>query len=156
MGFFFLKDGNSLNGAHAPGTYGQPAPAETRRNNNVIIASKRRRSDVIMLLLRRLPSGADPSDKQIRDTLHHQPPPWPRKGRVRMVHRWAAFSDTSTYIIRAGSRFAPSQWETALLCNDVSHWLGTSLEKYLILKSLMHPIEALTCVSETDIKAKDT
>ena len=30
--------------------------------------------------------------------------------------------------IRADSRFVPSQWETALLCNDVSHWLGTSLE----------------------------
>ena len=29
---------------------------------------------------------------------------------------------------RADSRFAPSQWETPLLCNDVSHWLGTSLE----------------------------
>ena len=28
---------------------------------------------------------------------------------------------------RADSRFAPSQWETALLCNDVSHWLGASL-----------------------------
>ena len=28
---------------------------------------------------------------------------------------------------RADSRFAPSQWETVLLCNDVSHWLGTSL-----------------------------
>ena len=24
-------------------------------------------------------------------------------------------------------RFAPSQWETALLCNDVSHWLGARL-----------------------------
>ena len=24
--------------------------------------------------------------------------------------------------------FAPSQWETALLCNDVSHWLGANLE----------------------------
>ena len=27
---------------------------------------------------------------------------------------------------RADSRFAPSQWETPLLCNGVSHWLGTS------------------------------
>ena len=27
---------------------------------------------------------------------------------------------------RADSRFAPSQWETTLLCNDVSHWLGAS------------------------------
>ena len=26
---------------------------------------------------------------------------------------------------RADSRFVPSQWETALLCNAVSHWLGT-------------------------------
>ena len=24
---------------------------------------------------------------------------------------------------KADPRFAPSQWETALLCNDVSHWL---------------------------------
>ena len=24
--------------------------------------------------------------------------------------------------------FAPSQWETALLCNDVSHWLGANQE----------------------------
>ena len=34
-------------------------------------------------------------------------------------------------ICRADSRFAPCQWETALLCNDVSHWLGTSLESAL-------------------------
>ena len=32
---------------------------------------------------------------------------------------------------RAVSRFAPSQWETALLCNDVFHWLGASLESAL-------------------------
>ena len=32
---------------------------------------------------------------------------------------------------RADSSCAPSQWETALLCNDVSHWLGTSLESAL-------------------------
>ena len=32
---------------------------------------------------------------------------------------------------RADSRCAPSQWETALLCNDVSHWLGASLESAL-------------------------
>ena len=31
-------------------------------------------------------------------------------------------------VYRADSRFAPSQWETALLCNDVSHWLGASLD----------------------------
>ena len=29
---------------------------------------------------------------------------------------------------KADSRFASSQRETALLCNDVSYWLGASLE----------------------------
>ena len=32
---------------------------------------------------------------------------------------------------KADSRFAPSQWETVLLCNDVSHCLGASLESTL-------------------------
>ena len=32
---------------------------------------------------------------------------------------------------RADSRCAPSQWETALLCNDIYHWLGASLESAL-------------------------
>ena len=34
-------------------------------------------------------------------------------------------------IQRAYSRLVPSQWETALLCNDVSYWLGVSLESAL-------------------------
>ena len=33
---------------------------------------------------------------------------------------------------RADTRFAPNQWETALLCNDVSHWLGAYLEWALL------------------------
>ena len=35
------------------------------------------------------------------------------------------------YEYKADSRFAPSQWATVLLCNDVSHWLGTNLESSL-------------------------
>ena len=31
----------------------------------------------------------------------------------------------------ADATFAPSQWETALLCNNASHWLGTSLHSAL-------------------------
>ena len=31
------------------------------------------------------------------------------------------------------SRFAPSQWETPLLCNHVSHWLGASLESAILV-----------------------
>ena len=33
----------------------------------------------------------------------------------------------------ADSSFAPSQWETALLCNDVSHWLSANLETTLYI-----------------------
>ena len=33
---------------------------------------------------------------------------------------------------RADSRFAPSQWKTVLLCNDVSHWLSTTALCYLV------------------------
>ena len=35
--------------------------------------------------------------------------------------------------LRADSRFAPSQWETSLLCTDVSHWLVANLESALHL-----------------------
>ena len=35
--------------------------------------------------------------------------------------------------IRVDSRFAPSQWEMPLLCNDISHWLGASLESALYI-----------------------
>ena len=38
---------------------------------------------------------------------------------------------TLSAVYWADSRFVPSQWETALLCNDVSHWLGASLESVL-------------------------
>ena len=43
-------------------------------------------------------------------------------GTLKMINR---------YILKADSRFAPSQWETALLCKDVSHWLGANLESAL-------------------------
>ena len=36
-----------------------------------------------------------------------------------------------SYMYRAHSRFAPSQWEMALLCGDVSCWLAAKLESAL-------------------------
>ena len=33
---------------------------------------------------------------------------------------------------KADTRFAPIQWETTLLCNDVSHWLCASVESALL------------------------
>ena len=35
-------------------------------------------------------------------------------------------------ILRADFRFVPSQWETSLQNNTISHWLGTNLESALI------------------------
>ena len=54
-------------------------------------------------------------------------------------YRWAIYPlhvgpvDIYPYnIYRADSRLAPSQWETSLQSNAVSHWLGTNLESALI------------------------
>ena len=44
---------------------------------------------------------------------------------------WAAKYIIQMFIIRANSRFAPGHWQTALLCNDVSHWLSANLESAL-------------------------
>ena len=43
------------------------------------------------------------------------------------MHNWGRWQ----LIYRADSRFEPSQWETSLQSNAVSHWLGTSLESAL-------------------------
>ena len=46
-------------------------------------------------------------------------------------------------IVRADSRLAPSQWETSLQSNDVSHWLGAILESALITCNHYHAADAL-------------
>ena len=51
---------------------------------------------------------------------------------------------------RADSRFAPSQWETALLCNDVSHWLGASLES--VLETTINQIAMKTIFLSQNLK----
>ena len=50
---------------------------------------------------------------------------------------------------QADSRFASSQWETALLCDDVSHWLGASLESALELtfRYILFPSLLIKCLS---------
>ena len=44
-----------------------------------------------------------------------------------------------TSYLRDQSRYAPSQWETSLHCNDVSHWLGTHLGQSLLPHSPTWP-----------------
>ena len=39
-------------------------------------------------------------------------------------------------VYRAASKLTPSQWETSLQSNAVSHWLGTNLES-----ALVYPVE---------------
>ena len=70
---------------------------------------------------------------------------------VRGIHRWPVNTGTRlrasgpeictqdsvengliVTLFRVDSRFVPSQWETALLCNGVSDWLGASLESALM------------------------
>ena len=46
------------------------------------------------------------------------------------------FVGTVMFNSKADSRSAPSQWETALLCKDVSHRLGTNLESALKYETL--------------------
>ena len=57
---------------------------------------------------------------------------------------WGIIAWHAVYICeyRADSRFAPSQWETWLLCNDVSHWLGAILESAL---EYMHNADLMKC-----------
>ena len=47
-------------------------------------------------------------------------------------------------ILRADSRLVPSQWETALQSNAVSHWLGANLASALILHVISHSYLAHT------------
>ena len=58
---------------------------------------------------------------------------------------------TTVVVCRADSRSAPSQWETALLCNDVSHWLVASLESALDMCILYCIISYCHCVCSTTL-----
>ena len=47
---------------------------------------------------------------------------------------------------RADSKFASIQWETPLLCNDVSHWMGTKLESALESEKIVKEAIQAFCV----------
>ena len=70
-----------------------------------------------------------------------------------LVYWSAVHWNGSAIIFRADSRFAPSQWETALLCNAVSHWLGTSLESILVLKNQFSSLATWDVLNETNFSA---
>ena len=74
----------------------------------------------------------------------HVSPPAGSVKRIFQLH--CLFSFKWSHGHRADSRFAPRQWKTALLCNDVSHWLGASLEStvWSIWRLRMGTLSALT------------
>ena len=53
---------------------------------------------------------------------------------LETIDKTAAQTPLHVHNIGAESRFAPSQWETSLQCNAVSHWLDANLESYLCLR----------------------
>ena len=63
---------------------------------------------------------------------------------------WAASSYRACITFRADSRFATSQWETALLCNTVSHWLGANLESAMILFMMIWSLQILNLIITCD------
>ena len=48
-----------------------------------------------------------------------------------MTHHIGKYGDIENFC-RADSRLAPSQWETSIQSNAVSHWLGANLESALL------------------------
>ena len=68
-------------------------------------------------------------------------------GRIDLYYTSTKYNQERLHAYRADSRFAASQWETALLCNDVSHWLGASLESALCISIGMYRIHRWTLES---------
>ena len=60
-------------------------------------------------------------------------------GRIQLMNVINPCAHHSAQVTMKDSRLAPSQWETALLCNDVSHWLGANLESALRI-SISSPV----------------
>ena len=53
---------------------------------------------------------------------------------------------TTSCMIRADSRFAPSQWELSLQSNAVSHWLGANLETALMIYPIGSKVKCETAM----------
>ena len=65
------------------------------------------------------------------------------------------FSCHGACCYRAESRFAPSQWETVLLCNNISHWLGAGLESAPLLWNKQTLIVLSCCHKPSRLLAND-
>ena len=83
-------------------------------------------STIISLQLRNFVSRGFPRDTKFPNC------------RGKFVDNWAKNHKSLSHThIRADSRFAPSQWETPLLYNEVSHWQGANLESALHIGAIL-------------------
>ena len=116
-----------------PSISGNPRGCIMSHYNDVIMSAMASQITSLTIVYSIIYLGADQSSASLAFVrgIHR----WP----VNSPHKWPVtrkmfpFHDVIMkwvhgMVIRADSRFAPSHWETALLCNDVSHWLGASLE----------------------------
>ena len=79
-----------------------------------------------------------PSLVQVQDIWRHQNKilhSHPKSENLHSISFWLDGVYCLAAIIRVDSRLAPSQWETPLQSNAVSHWLGANLESVLIIIS---------------------
>ena len=82
-------------------------------------------SGVIWALQHLNPSGGQHVAQTDKKENTEGPHDWPFG---RGIHRFPSQKASDAGDNRADSMFAPSQWETPLQSNAVSHWLGTNLE----------------------------
>ena len=95
--------------------------------------------------------GQYPDDTVLMWCTCYCKPQFSRCGSLLLVNTDQAQIQHKVHVCRADYRFAPSQWETALLCNDVSHWLGASLESALCMSYLY---ENFCCMNGISIVTK--
>ena len=62
----------------------------------------------------------------------------------------------SSLVCRADPRLVPSQWQTSLFSNAVSHWLGASLESALGLACILDPNFVSTVSADIDALAHNS
>ena len=75
--------------------------------------------------------------------------------RQMWSHKTGGFIPQVRAVYRADSRFVPSQCEAALLCNDVSHWLGAILESALVYMTTVSSPMVVSMIERSELQVKN-
>ena len=68
------------------------------------------------------------------------------------VTNCAHYSESPSITLRDDSVFAPSQWEMALHCNAISHWLGTYTESSLNVNQRISCHQFCCCLHSSGLR----